>query len=192
MDKNIIATNIKKYRKSKKITQKELGDLLGKSLSTIQKYESGEIEVALDILIKISKILDIDMYRILYSEDSEYYKEYKREQKMNNYLSKSYRNLDERLSNNALFNFTQKELDLLLESLNLSYVYDTSKDIVYVFENCPEPNKINVTSIESFLNMIQNIYSIKDNFLCISPTSNLSYKDLLNSLIDNEDELDGE
>ena len=39
-----IGGNIRKYRKEKKITQKQLAELIDKNVRTIQKYENGEIE----------------------------------------------------------------------------------------------------------------------------------------------------
>lgn len=62
---NEIGKNLKEIRKSKKITQIELGDLLGKSLSTIQKYESGEIEVPLNVINSICKIFNTEINSIV-------------------------------------------------------------------------------------------------------------------------------
>ena len=50
MDKKIIGETIKKYRKRSKITQKQLAIMIDKSESTIQKYESGEVEAPLSVL----------------------------------------------------------------------------------------------------------------------------------------------
>ena len=46
--------------KKKGINQTELANLLGKSLRTIQKYESGEIEVSIAMLNEIAKVLDCE------------------------------------------------------------------------------------------------------------------------------------
>lgn len=52
---------IKKYRKEKKITQKQLAELIDKNVRTIQKYENGEIEsIPVNTLIDISKALGIN------------------------------------------------------------------------------------------------------------------------------------
>lgn len=56
--------NIKKYRKEKKVTQKQLAEKIGKNIRTVQKYESGEIEVPLESLFKISEALDIPLKSI--------------------------------------------------------------------------------------------------------------------------------
>lgn len=50
---------IKKYRKEKKITQKQLAALIGKAEITIRKYESGALVPPLEILYSISKVLEI-------------------------------------------------------------------------------------------------------------------------------------
>lgn len=55
-----IGGNMRKYRKEKKITQKQLASLIGKAEITIRKYESGEIEsIPVNTLIDISKALDV-------------------------------------------------------------------------------------------------------------------------------------
>lgn len=55
-----IGGNIRKYRKEKKITQKQLAELIDKNVRTIQKYENGEIEsIPVNTLIDISKALGV-------------------------------------------------------------------------------------------------------------------------------------
>ena len=46
-DYSAIGKRIKILRKKKGYTQQELADILGKSLRTVQKYETGEIEVSI-------------------------------------------------------------------------------------------------------------------------------------------------
>lgn len=53
-----IGERIKMLRKKRGYNQKELADLLGKSLRTVQKYESGEIEVSIAMVNELAKILD--------------------------------------------------------------------------------------------------------------------------------------
>lgn len=57
----LIGTRIAEQRKKLKISQTELADKLGKSLRTVQKYESGEIDMPISVLNEISKILNIPM-----------------------------------------------------------------------------------------------------------------------------------
>ena len=49
MEVSTIGERIKTLRKKRGYNQKDLANLLGKSLRTIQKYESGEIEVSIAI-----------------------------------------------------------------------------------------------------------------------------------------------
>ena len=57
---------IKKYRKEKKITQKQLAELIDKNVRTIQKYENGEIEsIPVNTLIDISKALGINPMNLM-------------------------------------------------------------------------------------------------------------------------------
>ena len=45
-----IGQRIRKFRKDKGLNQSELADKIGKSLRTVQKYEKGEIEVAVSVI----------------------------------------------------------------------------------------------------------------------------------------------
>lgn len=57
-ESSTIGERIKTLRKKRGYNQKELADLLGKSLRTVQKYESGEIEVSIAMVNELAKILD--------------------------------------------------------------------------------------------------------------------------------------
>ncbi len=57
-DYSAIGQRIKTLRKSKGLNQQELANLLGKSLRTVQKYETGEIEVSIAIVNQLAKLLD--------------------------------------------------------------------------------------------------------------------------------------
>jgi len=56
-DYSAIGQRIKALRKTKGFNQQELADLIGKSLRTVQKYETGEIEVSIAIVNKLADIL---------------------------------------------------------------------------------------------------------------------------------------
>ncbi len=56
---------IQTVRKSKKISQKELADRLGKSERTIQKYEAGEIDFSISTIKSIANELDIPWQELL-------------------------------------------------------------------------------------------------------------------------------
>lgn len=53
-----IGTRLRALRKEKKLNQKELATLLGKSLRTVQKYENGDIEISLANINDIAKRMD--------------------------------------------------------------------------------------------------------------------------------------
>ncbi len=59
-----VAENIKKIRKERNLTQKELGDLLHVSNKTISKWESNRSLPDIDIIKSIAKVFDID-YKII-------------------------------------------------------------------------------------------------------------------------------
>lgn len=60
-----ISYRIQALRKSKRLTQTELGNLLGKNLRTIQKYESGEIEPPISVLEQMASVLDVSITDLL-------------------------------------------------------------------------------------------------------------------------------
>lgn len=63
-----IGDNIKKIRKSKKITQVQLANIIDKSESTIQKYESNSVTPDFTILTEIAKALNCTLLDLLGSD----------------------------------------------------------------------------------------------------------------------------
>lgn len=60
-----LGQKIRSRRKAKHLTLKELSQTLNKSVSTLSKYETGEIIISIDALIDICNILDIDISSLL-------------------------------------------------------------------------------------------------------------------------------
>ena len=60
-----IGNAIKKRRRQLKITQKEFAEKLGKSERTIQKYESGEITMKIDLIKLVADELEIPWQELL-------------------------------------------------------------------------------------------------------------------------------
>lgn len=58
LDHAAIGQRIKMLRKKKGLSQTELAQMLGKSLRTVQKYETGEIEVSISVINQITEILE--------------------------------------------------------------------------------------------------------------------------------------
>lgn len=65
-----IGKAIQKRRRAQKITQKEFAQRLGKSERTIQKYESGEILMKIDVVKQIANELNVPWQELLSSEDA--------------------------------------------------------------------------------------------------------------------------
>ena len=64
-DNEKIGANIKKFRKEQRYTQKELGKLIGKTESSIQKYESGATEAPRSVLESIASALGLHLLDLL-------------------------------------------------------------------------------------------------------------------------------
>ena len=65
-----IGQRIKQLRKRKGLNQSELAQMLKKSLRTVQKYETGEIEVSIAVVNQIADLLDTTSTYILGYESS--------------------------------------------------------------------------------------------------------------------------
>ena len=63
-----IGKAIQKQRRAQKITQKEFAQRLGKSERTIQKYESGEILLKIDVLKQIANQLNVPWQELLFAK----------------------------------------------------------------------------------------------------------------------------
>ena len=76
-----VARNIKKYRKEKGMTLKELAEKVGITEATMQKYEAGNIKsITMDMFYKIAQSLDIPSENLSEWEDREL-EEYRKQRK---------------------------------------------------------------------------------------------------------------
>ena len=57
-DYSAIGKRIRILRKRKGYNQQELANIIGKSLRTVQKYESGEIEVSIAVVNQLAEVLE--------------------------------------------------------------------------------------------------------------------------------------
>lgn len=60
-----IGAAIRQVRRSKKMTQFQLAEALGKTLRTVQKYETGEIDLTISSLEQIAAVLDVRPWELL-------------------------------------------------------------------------------------------------------------------------------
>ena len=65
MDNNKIGRNIASLRKTKKLTQQQLGDKLFITDKAVSKWERGISFPDISMLIPISKVLEISLYDLL-------------------------------------------------------------------------------------------------------------------------------
>lgn len=64
-DYSVIGRRIKSFRKKKGLSQQDLANILGKSLRTIQKYESGEIEVSIGLMYDLASVFNVPITELL-------------------------------------------------------------------------------------------------------------------------------
>lgn len=65
MDSKEIGEKIKEARKKNNLTQTGLAKKIGKTLSSIQKYEKGDIDISFNVLNKIAHVLNVDLSYLL-------------------------------------------------------------------------------------------------------------------------------
>ena len=65
-----VGDNLKLFRNEKKLTQQELGEMLGVKKSTISRWESGERSMTIENVKKISHLLEIPVGAFFSSNDS--------------------------------------------------------------------------------------------------------------------------
>lgn len=69
-----LGENIKKLRELKNYTQQYLADELGISLSGYGKIERDQTEITIARLVLISKILEVDLFTLVYFDGNEVFK----------------------------------------------------------------------------------------------------------------------
>ena len=68
---DIARHNIKRYRKQKKMSQKEFADALDVTHSSVSAWETGKNSIDLNRLNQICQVLDITMKELLFESESE-------------------------------------------------------------------------------------------------------------------------
>ena len=70
---NIFAENLKRIRTGKGLTQGELGDAIGYSNKAVSKWESGGGIPGVEILLRLSRVLEVDLNTLIRTEEPVYY-----------------------------------------------------------------------------------------------------------------------
>lgn len=73
MSNNDFGTNLKKLRKQKKLSQADLGTLVGVSNRAVSKWENGEAMPSTEKLIKISSVLQVPLANLMDSDEQDIY-----------------------------------------------------------------------------------------------------------------------
>ena len=68
-----IGSNIKQIRKEKRLTQSDLAKKINKGLRTVQKYESDDINIPIDVLKDIAKTLDVELTDLISDDNNAIY-----------------------------------------------------------------------------------------------------------------------
>ncbi|MBN1040088.1 XRE family transcriptional regulator [Clostridium botulinum] len=187
-----IGENIKKIRKDK-MTQVELAAKLGKSESMIRKYESDSVTPSIDILNKMSEILEVSIYDLIQGDNKIKLKKdgtpiinvaiMSKEDRCNFLESENFYQEFLTLENIKAMEKVVPELDLFI-SYHKDYVKIT-KTILPLISSIKK-SSIDDNNLNSELEkLFENIHSLIKNYDCTfkSWKKTLSYQnDIINNL----------
>lgn len=100
---------IKEKRKELNLTQKELGEKIGKTESSIRKYEKGLINIPNDVLEKLANFLGVSFFRLI---SPEY------EKKIKNDINESYNDIYNKVVENKDEKPLYVERMIILDQIN--------------------------------------------------------------------------
>ena len=143
-----IGKKIKKYRKLKKLTQKQLANQIEISETSIRRYERGERQPTVDVLNLIANALDIDTSELLvspedYSEDIRPFVPaslYKGKEYTDNLfdellsIEKQIRLYEDNADFNSLINGFSNYIELLKNKISKIEEYHKQKELGYLKE----------------------------------------------------------
>lgn len=173
-----IGKNLKKCRKEKGLTQKQLAELIGVVASTVTKYENNQLEPNINTLMKISEALDVSMAELIGKEKESF----------TNFLSMLLSDvkdaLEETHENEVKYRDFLRDYNDLLEKFNcgittsygllgfiLSYIGNKDKDKNREFPRIsdePGANTITLKEAEDIINKVCDLvefelYKLKNN-----------------------------
>lgn len=109
-----LGTNIKALRKKKKITQRELAEMIGVNEVTVRSYESDKYNPKTDVIMKLCVALDCKVSDIIDDENQKYYRMF------DEHLKDLWKNIQDS---------DQKRQELLIEFLKTHNYKIKEKDI---------------------------------------------------------------
>lgn len=137
-----IGKKIKEFRKEKNLTQLKFGEKIGKSESTIRKYESGSVQPSLQILKDISDKFNVDVKFFLTINDDEL-TDYERQQLNSfemsqvNMIDTHFSDLKDLLDILIQTNLFEKEFEFNCNTINSNEIKSFKNDLYSCIEyNC--------------------------------------------------------
>jgi len=136
-----IGENIKKYRKKKKITQKQLAEKIGKTERTIRGYEAGVTIPSTALAEEIAKALGITFYDLTFSVNqrlSEFELEYfKNSDKLESEQIEVFSYVLDFMRNKYFAEYTLEEFKEEFKNLDIYDFIDTiEKNALIKLQNC--------------------------------------------------------
>lgn len=155
MEKILIGQYIKKYREINKLTRNQLAEKIGISPSALANYENNNRVPSVDILIKLSDILNVSVD--LLCGKTNIYNELNHCKNEIEYYKKQVTILEEALNENLTFDYSNNTLstnDLEDYSLIISSIQDLFNK---GFFNTPNYTTVSINNLCEALTKIQNL-----------------------------------
>ena len=83
----VVSQKIKQFRKEKKLTTKQLGDLVGVSDGAISMYESGKRQPTIDTCVKLADVFDVSLDMLVRGKEKDHSEEWSRKMVLNRVVS---------------------------------------------------------------------------------------------------------
>lgn len=142
MDTRDIGEMIKSIRKSKGITQQQLADKIGKTESSIRKYEKGLVQIPINVMNDIATALEVPVQDLLQFDESKDSFQSEREIYIN------------MLENNTIL---KQNLDLL-SNKNIECISNLRSVLTALIDDIP--SMLEKTDAKEYNNLLSNVEEI--------------------------------
>lgn len=167
-----LSQNIKQLRKNNNMTQNDLAKKLYKSTSAIKKYESGAVNIPLQVINQLCLIFNVDLFELLSSDATEY---------LLNYYYDWLDILDINLTQVEIEDFYKRFSSIVNNYLPPSYSDMLSEDIIseILIEDglLAENSTVDINSLDKKTNLLISII----DYAMLLPINNLN--DILFNLL---------
>lgn len=157
--KNDYTNNLKSLRKSKGLSQKQMGERLGIAHSNYNTIEKGLADITVSRLYKIAEILEVSIFQILVDNDSD----------------KALKTAKEDIESNFIYNFSIKELQELRRNIAFEIEQKNKAQMNELYKSINDIFNLKESQIGKPLSQTEG-FNIKDYLIKPEDIKNLTFK----------------